>query len=160
MSANYKVQSLRGRILEAIRARCEKRWGPNSDKPLFRETRLGPWEAGQAVMQRLTVLDNGQEMQGIQSMDDRNLKLKIQLILDLEDNWARDGKAVEWSDNIHAIIRDIQNWLPDGCGVIRLEYVGDDPATVVFNGGAAMAEIWVIDFECVYFDDFGSLDKE
>jgi len=54
----------------------------------------------------------------------------------------------DWSDRIEALALAIQNFNPQ-CGVMRMDYLSDDPFTVEIPNGPS-EKIWTIMFEYEY----------
>lgn len=151
------MDSLRVKILKATRERLNLLFGPKAERSYFREVNRGPWDPAGSSINRLTVIDDGQSTK--YATDHlRDNTLKVQLLIDLHDNWLAEGGFETWSNRVEEIIACLQNWMTPGCAIIRYDYISDDPFTAILTSGASR-QIWTIDFSVQYpmnFEDFRS----
>jgi len=148
-------------ILSAIKERLNQKFGPGGDEEeIFRAVWRRPWKPGNTVRPALTVVDDGQMKTDGNPEDSKDVVLKIKLMLDLAANWDREAAQDTWSPRIQAIVESLINWLPTGAiGVTRLDYLSDDPLDVLIPDGKSES-IWVIEFECTYFLDVETRDRD
>lgn len=152
------MESKRTRIVQAIANRMEERFGPDGQVGnYFRKVRRGQWRPGSATRPMCTIVDDGKRTEIQEDTAGSDLALDIKLILDLNENWDREEAFEDWSDRVEQIVTALANWLPINA-VRTIRYVGDDPFEVVFQGGKS-EQIWIVEFEVNYFDDYGDLGK-
>ena len=142
-------------ILDGVRNRLETFFGAAGYRPLFRKTFRGKWQPGNTMRPAATVNDDGSEKTGADNSDvTKNQRLKFQIILDLAENFMRDGKdiRVDWSAELERIRMAVQNYDPKA-GVLSMNVTNDTPFDVVVQDGA-IEPIWIIECECEFFIEF------
>lgn len=153
------IKEFRPKILEAVTKRIRDLFGPDAPRNLFRKVRRGAWRPGGISRPSCTVVDDGSSVvRQIRDMDQapsdgsHDIELKVMLVLELEENWDREETFNDWTNNVSEIIRSIANWRPTGCGVLEVKYRDDDPFTVEYSDGASR-ELWIINFNILYFEE-------
>jgi len=147
------ISSPRVSILEDYRARIEDRFGKTSAFPWFRQVKRGPWRPGNQIRPTLWVVDDGQESQDQWvARDSRSFTLRFKFVLDLLANWENKDQVEEWTDRVQKLIIFALQERVRSFGMLKAEYVGDDPVDVVLQNGPS-EQVWIIEFTCDYFQD-------
>jgi hypothetical protein len=116
-----------------------------------------PWKPQNAPMTRCTVADNGQSRAGYHDAEtEKSFALETEIVIDLPVNWDSDYDT--WCDIIEGVIVDFQNRLFAVPGVLRCDYVDDDPVNVVLTSGATH-QVWVLHFRTTYSKEVGEIGK-
>ena len=150
-------------ILQAYRDRLKAKFGANTSRDWFRKFVQGIWLPSNNLVPAVYVVDDGQKkaMVSGDAEDSKQQILSVKLVLHLAAAWDREEEFNEWSNRVQTLALDpvlgIQNWLP-GYGVIRNDYTGDEPFTVMI-GEAEAAALWIVEFEAEYISDVGALGK-
>lgn len=154
------MATIRTLILDQTRERIEAHYGATdgTKEKLFRQVWRRPWLPGNTIRPACTVVDDGQRKEDFSDVLYRDLMLRINLVIDLAENWERQAAMQDWSDRIQDIIVDLVNWMPPGCGVERFEYVDDDPLDVLLQNAKAES-VWIVRFEVKYQECFGEIGK-
>lgn len=150
----------RTRILEAVRARLEAKFGAHGTiKQLLRVVVRSPWKPGGTVRPKGWVVDTGVKRGGGAASDEtKNRTGSFQVILDLKADWDRDASMDDWTEHVERISVDLQN-AGVGAGCSRLDYLSDDPVEVTLTKGPAQF-VWVIEFEYDYAVECGEFGKQ
>lgn len=116
-----------------------------------------PWSPQNAPATRATVLDNGMSRAGYRDSEStKSFEVETEIVFDLPANWRADYDA--WCDVISGVAEDFQNRLFGVAGMLRCEYVDDDPVTVALSSGAAV-QVWVMHFRNTFMADVGEIGK-
>jgi hypothetical protein len=116
-----------------------------------------PWMPQKAPKTRATVMDNGQSRAGYRDSEStKSFSVETEIVLDLPQNWGADLNT--WSDAIAAVIADFQNRLFNVPGMLRCDYVDDDPVNVVLPDGTSQ-QVWLLHFRNTYLEDVGEIGK-
>ena len=150
----------RSAILDGVRDMLVTYFGPaaaiTADRVL-RAATLGPWTGHDGVsLPKATVLDGGQSRDESRQIDGGDyLKLRVRIVLDLEDNWDREATMQTWSGIVQRIVAKSCLLSVSGVAVEVVDYIGDNPWEFMIGSASALAD-WVIDLDVVYFDGWGS----
>lgn len=150
----------RTKILTDVAVRLNDKFNlaTGSDIQLFRSVRRGAWRPGNAIRPALTVVDDGQAIESPNDEEGRMLTLRYKIVIDLAENWDRQTPMEDWSDRVETIWVCLQNWMVVGTGMLRHDYISDDPFDVIVAQGKSET-IWVIEMEARYVADVGDMDK-
>lgn len=157
---NMTAYSLRKNILADLGALIDGTFGPaGTGEAWFRNVRVGAIMPS-AFYPVCIVTDGGQRKAGedADSTDAYELDLSVQVTLMLAEDWTRVANMQMWTERVEAIVAMINRHLPVR-GVLRMDYLEDDPADVVFFSGASAA-VWQIQFECRRFEPAFNLPVE
>ena len=145
--------SARGQIIASARDMLAAKLGPNA-AGIFREVRKGPWHPTLACSRPcLWVCDVGQTAD--KHFDDAlKLRLKMLLVLDLEDDFTNPASFEKWQGVVDLLIEVFEQWNPLQFSRELIEYVDDDPMEVTFQSGSSRY-IWTLNEEIVYMRHFG-----
>lgn len=148
--------SFRKAILTDLAARWNLLFGPSGTTgKWFRTVRRGPIMPCSAGWPILNCQDGGQrriEADNDETATETERMLTVLAVCQLAEDWTKVDPKNDWSDRVEAIIAATNKYRLSGCGVLRLDYVDDDPADVVFMSGGSAA-IWQIEFQVQYFTD-------
>lgn len=116
-----------------------------------------PWKPQNAPKARATVMDNGQARAGYKDSEtEKSFAVETEIVFDLPVNWDSDYNT--WHDAVDSVTVDFQNRLFGVPGMLRCEYVDDDPVNVVLADGTSQ-QVWVLHFRNTYFQGVGEIGK-
>lgn len=150
-------ENVRTIILDNLATRMEAKFSREKGtvRQLFRQIKRGPWEPGNVTRPACTIVDYGAKRGEKNNSDTtKGRVLAIQFVLDIEANWTREKDCQDWTDNVAQIINNIQNYKA-GPGLLRLDFETDNPFEVILADGAS-EQIWIIEFEAEFFEDYAA----
>lgn len=119
---------------------------------IFRSVIRGQLQPQPAMRPCLTVADGGQiRVDDGETDTGWEKELTITVWIHIDENWERVTAQQNWSDRVEKIIASIHKYLP-ARGMIRMDYVNDQPLDAIFLSGATEA-VWEITFRAVYLSD-------
>ena len=146
-------QNFRGSILTAVQQQLSGRFSlsTGTEEKFLRSVALGPIRPSGGNRPCCYVSDGGQ-IRVLDPEDESSCErvLTVTVTVLLADVWERAENVAVWNTRVERVIAAVHKWLPSGCGMIRMDYVSDDPADVLFASGASEAA-WEIVFEARYF---------
>ncbi len=143
-------------ILEAFATRLESCFlrSNGSVGQWARAVTRGPLRPQPDMRPCVAVVDGGQRRLDSEDGEDESgaeRVLTVLVVLQLAANWHDLDAANDWSDRVEQVIDALARRLP-AAGVLKVDYVDDDPVDVVWTGGETCAA-WEIRFEVRYVVD-------
>lgn len=125
----------------------------DKDHQWFRQVKRGMLTPLGQMRPTATVSDGGQRRVTDDEAENSTTRiLTVAITLQLAEDWAKVEAVDAWTDRVEQIIALLHKRLAAGAGVLKCEYVDDDPVDVAFMSGATNAA-WQIQIEVTYFVD-------
>lgn len=131
--------------------RTDITFGSWDTSAVFRHVRRGLWEGpGEVKASRVTVVDGGERRDDSDDHTNGEFRLlTIQTVLDLKDNFKRDGALDVWIERISAVKRYLHLVQGTDANIITINFVDDKPFEVATGDGASSMH-WFIEHEINY----------
>jgi hypothetical protein len=150
----------RSAILDGVRDVLAAGFGPSATVEadrILRAVTLGPWTGHDGTnLPKATVIDGGQARDTSRQVEGGDyLKLRVRIILDLQDNWDREATMPKWSAVVQRMIASTALLSVTNVAIEVVDYVEDNPWEFIIGSASALAD-WVIEIEVTYFEGYGS----